>query len=259
MLKLTASAVRQIFPRAPQSIIDAFVANQAPLADVGLLNSAQRLSYCLANVHAETGGFSIPKLTENINYTAERMAQVWPNRFPNAASVRAKYGTDYGWQRKAFDDIYGNRMGNRPGTSDGSRYIGRGGPQVTGRDGYNEIGRRVGVDLLNNPEAAGSPELQPAIIAAFWDWKKLNAKADAGDFLGCVKVWNGGTNGLAERKAQLARISKIVAGLPTASAAPTTKTTPPKAANDNVPAPVSSTGWGAFFSTLAGLFKRKAA
>lgn len=257
MLKLTASAVMDIFPRASQQVLDAFVADQASLAKVGLLNSSQRLAYCLANIHAETGGLSIPKLTENINYSAARMAQVWPNRFTSAAAVVAKYGNGVGWQRKAFDDIYGNRMGNRPGTSDGSRYIGRGGPQITGRDGYAEIGRRIGVDLVNNPESASSPELQPAIAAAFWDWKKLNAKADAGDFIGCVMLWNGGTNGLAERKAQLARISRIVATLPQGALAPS----PPKAANDNVPAAPAvqaAGGWGAFFSTLAGLFKRKA-
>lgn len=256
MINLTPAALRQIFPRAPQAVLDAFAPGQASLAKAGLLDTQERLSYCLANLHAETGGFSIKNLTENINYTGERMAAVWPNRFPSAAAVRAKYGTDFGWQRKAFDDIYGSRMGNRSGTSDGSRFIGRGGPHITGRDGYAEIGRRIGVDLINNPEAASQPELQPAIAAAFWDWKKMNAKADAGDFLGCVKAWNGGTNGLAERKAQLARISKIVAGLPRGATQPVK--TPPKAANDNVPTAVVG-GWGAVFSTLAGLFKRNAA
>jgi putative chitinase len=106
------------------------------------------LAYFFANIHHETAGFTIRDLTENINYTAARMAQVWPNRFKSAAVVRAKYGADEQWQRKAFDDIYGNRMGNRPDTSDGSRYIGRGGPQVTGRDGYAEIGKRIGFDLV---------------------------------------------------------------------------------------------------------------
>jgi putative chitinase len=50
-----------------------------------------------------------------------------------------------GWQQRAFDDIYGKRMGNRPGTRDGSRFIGRGGPQVTGRDGYAEVGKRPSI------------------------------------------------------------------------------------------------------------------
>ena len=54
------------------------------------------------------------------------------------------------------------------------------------------------------------PIAQPAILAAFWSWKGLNALADAGDFVGCVKKWNGGTNGLADRKARMAGNDPII-------------------------------------------------
>lgn len=149
------------------------------------------------------------------------MAEVWPTRFSSAADVVEKYGSKPGWQKKAFDDIYGNRMGNRPGTSDGSTYIGRGGPQVTGRDGYREVGRRCGLDLVNDPGLATRPEHQPAILAAFWTWKKLANHADKGDFKACVKAWNGGHIGLADRVAMMKgndpiimRLSNVAAVLP---------------------------------------------
>jgi len=58
-------------------------------------------------------------------------------------------------------------MGNRPGTHDGSRFIGRGAPQVTGRDGYAQVGRRCGLDLESNPDLAAAPEHQAKIMAAF--------------------------------------------------------------------------------------------
>ena len=119
-------------------------------------------------------------------------------------------GPGKGWQKKAFDDIYGNRMGNRKGTNDGSTYIGRGGPQITGRDGYAQVGKRCKPDLVNKPELASAPEHQPAILGAFWMWKKLNGFADRGDFLGCVKKWNGGTIGFADRKARLAGNDPII-------------------------------------------------
>ncbi len=204
MLKLTPDSMRQIFPNAPQAVLDAFVAKQAVLTKAGINQNRTRLAYFFANIEHECGGFTIRNLTENINYTAERMAAVWPNRFGSAGEVRARYGSAPGWQKRAFDDIYGNRMGNRPGTTDGSRYIGRGGPQVTGRDGYQEVGRRAGLDLVTSPELASRLEMQPEICAAFWTWKNLNVKADASDFLGCVKLWNGGTNGLADRKHMMA-------------------------------------------------------
>lgn len=204
MLKLTPEALRLIFPNAPQAVIDAFNAKQDVLTKAGINATKTRLAYFFANIEHECGGFTIRNLTENINYTAERMAQVWPNRFSSAAAVQSKYGTAPGWQTKAFNDIYGSRMGNRPGTSDGSLYIGRGGPQVTGRDGYTEVGKRAGLDLVGKPELASRLDMQPEICAAFWTWKNLNRFADAEDFLGCVKIWNGGTNGLADRKQLMA-------------------------------------------------------
>lgn len=248
MIKLTAADLRQIFPRAPAPVIEAFAAKQDVLAKAGILDTPARLAFFFANIDHECAGFTIPNLTENINYTAVRMAKVWPNRFTSASAVQNRYGSAPGWQLAAFDDIYGNRMGNRPGTSDGSTFIGRGGPQITGRDGYAEIGKRIGVDLVPNPLAATRVDLQPAICAAFWSWKNLNAKADAGDFVGCVRLWNGGTNGLADRQAQLARISAILKSIPV--------TTPPPDPAPAQPDPQPS-AWAAFFVAVAGFFKGK--
>lgn len=215
---LTASDWRALFPKAPEPVIVAFAQDPASLARAGITETRTRLAYALANVEHECGGFAIPGLIENIRYTAERMATVWPNRFQSADDVRNRFGTKPGWQKKAFDEIYGNRMGNRPGTSDGSTYIGRGGPQVTGRDGYKEVGKRCGLDLVNNPDMACEAQVQPALLSAFWSWKNLNKYADAGDFIGCVKAWNGGTNGLADRKAHLAANDPIIGRLKSVAA-----------------------------------------
>lgn len=221
MLLLSREDWRALFPRAPQAVVDAFAGADAILSGAGITHSRTRLAYAMANVEHECDGFAIPNLTENINYSAKRMAEVWPNRFASADEVRKRYGAKPGWQHKAFADIYGGRMGNRPGTDDGSRYIGRGGPQVTGRDGYREVGKRAGLALLDSPDLASDPSMQPAILAAFWTWKGLNTEADAGDFVGCVKKWNGGTNGIADRKQRMIgnepiirRLTKMAAIIP---------------------------------------------
>ncbi|WP_315759282.1 MULTISPECIES: hypothetical protein [unclassified Bradyrhizobium] len=213
MIELTRESLARVFPRAPEAVIEAFVTKQDVLTRVGVNATRTRLAYFFANLEHECGGFALKGLTENINYTAERMAEVWPNRFASAAAVRARYGSAPGWQLKAFDDIYGNRMGNRPGTHDGSTYIGRGGPQWTGRDGYAACQARTGVPAVDQPERVSELSLQPEISAAFWAWKGLNAKADAGDFKGCVKLWNGGSNGLADRLHLLAGNDPIIARL----------------------------------------------
>lgn len=214
-IKLTADALRQIFPRAPKEVIEAFASKQDVLTKAGINATRNRLAFFFANIEHECGGFTIPNLTENINYTAARMAQVWPNRFKSAAVVQAKYGTGAGWQKKAFNDIYGRRMGNRPGTDDGSTYIGRGGPQWTGRDGYAALERQTGLPAVMSPSLASRLDMQPEICAAFWTWKNLNRFADANDFIGCVRAWNGGTNGLADRKALMAGNDPILKRLET--------------------------------------------
>jgi putative chitinase len=214
-IRLDMANMRKLFPKAPDAVLKDFVDKQDTiLGPAGINHTRNRLKYFFANIEHEVDGFTIKNLTENINYTPARMAAVWPNRFRDAAAVRAKYGTKRGWQLRALDDIYGNRMGNRPGTNDGSRYIGRGGPQVTGRDGYRNVGARAKLPLEEKPELAAVHGNQAAVSTAFWTWKGLNAKADTGDFVGCVRLWNGGTNGLADRRARMAGNEAIINRLP---------------------------------------------
>lgn len=224
-IQLTREGLRGIWPKAPEAVIEAFVRKQYVLDAAGITATRTRLVIALSQVEHETAGFTIPKLTENINYSAERAAQIWPSRFrdargkPSAAVVRAKYGTAPGWQKKMFDDVYGGRMGNRPGTDDGSRHIGRGGPQVTGRDGYQNVAKYSGVAIDRNVELACAPEYQPEILAGFWTWKGLNPIADAGGIRAVTRPWNGGYIGMADREAKLAGNDPIVARMEKASAA----------------------------------------
>jgi predicted chitinase len=234
MIELTAEGLRQCFPKAPQVVLDKLVERQEELTKHGVNHTRPRLSYALANVEHETDGFTIPNLTESINYSAERAAEIFPKRAgATAAEVRAKYGTARGWQVKMFDDVYGGRMGNRPGTSDGSDYLGRGGPQVTGREGYEQVAKYSGVPIDVTPQLACAPEHQAAIIGGFIDWKKLNAKADAGDFKGYVRIWNGGQIGIKDREARLAgndpylaRMKNVDRIMPVAKALPGAPPTP---------------------------------
>lgn len=203
----------QIFPNAPDAVIEAFARKNDVLVRAGILSTRNRLAFFCANIEHECSGFTIKNLTENIYYTAARMAQVWPNRFESASAVVAKYGSGAGWQLRAFDDIYGNRMGNRPGSNDGSTFIGRGGPQWTGRDGYTALQMETGLAVVEAPWLACRFDMQPEVCAAFWSWKNLNRYADANDFTGAVKIWNGGTNGMADRKAMMAGNNPVISRL----------------------------------------------
>lgn len=202
-IELTQDGLKAIFPRAPQPVIDSFLRRQDKLNEAGISHTRQRLSYFLGNIEHECSGFTIPNLTENTNYSYQRVSEVWPNRYADAQQVRERFGTGPGWQLRMLDEIYGNRMGNRPGTRDGSRYLGRGGPQWTGRDGYQQLQSRTGIDVVDKPDQASALDRQAEICIAFWVWKNLNVTADTGNFRQCVKLWNGGTNGLSDRLSKM--------------------------------------------------------
>jgi putative chitinase len=104
-------------------------------------------------------------------------------------------------------------LGNtEPG--DGYRYMGRGLIQVTGRDNY----RRCSIALYGNPHTLiDQPELLeeplPAARSAgwYWDSRKLNDVADAGDFERLTRRINGGLNGYEDRLAALHRAQQVIA------------------------------------------------
>ena len=91
-------------------------------------------------------------------------------------------------------------LGNvQPG--DGVKFHGRGIFQLTGRANYADMGPRVNVDLLANPDAAMQPSLSLKIACIFWTRKKLNTYADRDDIREITRRINGGANGLADRTA----------------------------------------------------------
>ncbi len=91
-------------------------------------------------------------------------------------------------------------LGNtQPG--DGKRFKGRGPIQLTGRANYAAAGKALGLNLVNDPESAASPEVGFRTAAWFWNKHSLNAPADVGDFDLITRKINGGFNGKQYRDA----------------------------------------------------------
>ena len=106
---------------------------------------------------------------------------------------------------------YENRrdLGNiHPG--DGVRYKGRGVIQITGRANYAEYGKLLGVDLINNPELAETPELAVQIACLYWKTHNLNALADDDDIEAITRKVNGGLNGIKDRTTYANRADAIL-------------------------------------------------
>ena len=92
---------------------------------------------------------------------------------------------------------------------DGVRYKGRGLIQITGRANYAAYAKFCGYDVVAKPELLEQPV--GAVKSAMWYWQTrgLNAWSDKDDVLTITKRINGGLNGLASRKAYLARAKQV--------------------------------------------------
>lgn len=178
-------------------IPDAVMEQIAECAEKFQINSSLRLAHFLAQCAHESGGFTITE--ENLNYSAERLEEVFPEYFPgNLADSYARQ------PEKIASRVYSNRMGNGDEASkDGYKFRGRGYIQLTGEDNYRAFDLTVHDNILDNPDLVASK--YPLLSAAwFWSQKSLNALADQGASDEVVtqvtKKVNGGTMGLPERK-----------------------------------------------------------
>jgi putative chitinase len=177
----------------------------AVFAEYGL-NGDLVIAHAMAQFSHECGAGQ--EMVENINYTAKRACQVWPSRFKSESDCYTRVGSfagDPGFATKLIDNVYGGRNGNRPGTQDGSMYIGRGFTQVTGRQNYEKVGAKVGLDLLATPDlvnAAGNA-LECGVASFVLCGCLPFAQADDVDKV--TQCLNGGSTGIDARKVWLAR------------------------------------------------------
>ncbi|MCG6203138.1 glycoside hydrolase family 19 protein [Rhodopseudomonas sp. HC1] len=150
------------------------------------------------------------EVVENLNYTAERMMQVWPSRFRTLASA-APYAHD---PRGLANKVYNGRMGNAPGSDDGWNFRGRGAAQTTGREGYARLAKATGLDLVSHPELVNDP--RHFLLCGVADFVACGCLpfAQADDLVGVTRRLNGGTIGLAQRRAWLARWKAALGDVP---------------------------------------------
>jgi putative chitinase len=157
------------------------------------------VAHVMAQISHECGAGH--DVVENLSYTAGRMMQVWPSRFPTMASAAPYAGNPGALANK----VYNGRMGNASGSDDGWNFRGRGAAQTTGREGYARLAKATGFDLVNHPDLVNDPKrfLECGVADFILCGCLPFAKAD--DVLGVTRRLNGGTVGLALRRVWLAK------------------------------------------------------
>lgn len=167
------------------------------------INTPKRQACFIGQCMHESGGFKF--LRENLNYSAKGLVATWPSRFPNE-----EYAEEYARKpERIANKVYLGRMGNTE-EGDGAKYIGRGLIQLTGKDNYKAVTEALGVDFLATPQLLEEPRYAALSAGWFWNKKGLNALADAGDVETMTKRINGGSIGIADRKAKIDMVSKYL-------------------------------------------------
>ena len=200
-MTITAQQLLQILPQARQ-VAGFFV----PVLNAAMarfkINSPVRMAAFIAQVGHESG--QLTRMVENLNYSAERLQAVWPNRFDAALAVQVARKPE-----QIANIAYGGRMGNTlPG--DGWKYRGRGLIQLTGASNYRAAGAALGLDLVNHPELVEQPETAALVAGWFWQSNGLNELADSGQFAKITRTINGGLTGQADRVALRDLAAKVL-------------------------------------------------
>ena len=194
---ISGEQFQEWFPRAIDPFDWADALNQnLPLYDI---TTPKRIAAFISQCAVETGGWRW--FEENMNYSADRMMVVWPNRFDRTLA-------DICHRRPELvaNHAYANRMGNGdPESGDGWRFRGRGPIHLTGRNNYTRFAEDTFDDpfvILDNPDlVAHDKDISLKSALWFWDINGLNSLADAGMITKLSRKVNGGNNGLKERLA----------------------------------------------------------
>src|SRR3954463_11211330 len=218
-----ASALTRLWPHGDEKIPGlraGMVASAPAVFAKHRITSPQLIAHVMAQISHECGAGH--EVTENLSYSALRMTKVWPGRFPSVASAQP-YARN---PRALANKVYNGRMGNALGSDDGWNFRGRGASQTTGREGYARLAKATGLDVLNHPDLVNDPQrfLECGVADFVLCGSLPFAKAD--DVVNVTRRLNGGTVGLAQRQAWLAKWKAALGSGPIVFAAAGAATAP---------------------------------
>ena len=122
-----------------QTLIDVMVKNGVtdPVAQVAMLSVIGKETHF---INKKERGYQ--------NTSNERIRKIFKRTRSLSDKELEKLKKDYDG---FFNFVYNERIGNNDDT-DGSKYVGRGFNQLTGKSNYSKYGKIVGMDIVNNPD-----------------------------------------------------------------------------------------------------------
>jgi putative chitinase len=169
------------------------------------LTTSLTIAHAMAQFSEECGAGL--EMVENDNFTAAQLLALWPRHF--SAIMASRYAHN---PQMICDVAYGGRMGNAPPPSDdGYNFRGRGLSQVTGRDGYDTLAKKVDLPLTTDFDLVSSPDHALECGVADFVLCGCLPYAEKDDVVGVTRALNGGLNGLAIREQWLVKWKKVLA------------------------------------------------
>ena len=188
---VTADQLRAIMPHAGAEADRYVDALNGAMAAHGINTPEQRAAF-LAQVAVESK--QLQRTTEDLNYSAQRIHEVWPGRFPTETAAAPYAHHPEALANRAYAGVNGN---GDEASGDGYRFRGRGFAQTTGRDNYRAVG------FEHNPEALAEPQNAANSAAAYWQSHGLNEQTtralNQAQFDAVSRTINGGDIGAQER------------------------------------------------------------
>tara|TARA_R110002126_G_scaffold63790_2_gene163569 strand:- start:596 stop:1621 length:1026 start_codon:yes stop_codon:yes gene_type:complete len=137
-----------------QILIDTMVENGVtdPVAQVGML----------AVIGKETHFINKKEIAYQ-NTSNKRINKIFSKTRNMSDSELDNLKRDYD---KFFNLVYNGRIGNN-NKDDGSKYVGRGYNQLTGKANYQKYGNEVGIDLVNNPDQMLDDKIAAEVAVKF--------------------------------------------------------------------------------------------
>lgn len=163
----------------------------------------KEIAMFLAQTTHESNNYK--NLEESFRYTPQRLLEVFDKRLKGIEE--AKKLCLQGAEAIA-NFVYGGRLGNAK--NEGYKFRGRGIIQLTGKNNYSYYGKKLGIDLVNNPDLAKEKNNAVEIAFIFWKEKGCGLLARKGDLKGVTKLINGGSNGLEDRIKRYYRILELL-------------------------------------------------
>ena len=151
---LSFDVLRRLWPHGDQHVpglMEGIVASAPAVFEKYAINTPLTVALMFGQFSEECGAGL--EMVENLNYSEQGLLNTFPSHFTGSMAARYTHNP-----RMIADVAYGGRMGNAPPPSDdGWNYRGRGLSQCTGKEGYEKLAAKCGLDVVGNPDLLSEP------------------------------------------------------------------------------------------------------